>query len=327
MKRKHGDIQKLYDTAEQVRNRQINAIETKYKERLIELDKMVDTISDDSIEYLKISWEREAFGSSIAEIFNKKEEGEGRDYITLPHYNITNQFNQDYYKLSKLNGAHNSCVPISLMFCYYYIDEDGDVDKTTLKRSMKQGAVLYNEWKLLNKNILHPTIVDILNLKECRPFHNTVKNNFERGGLFKIIDEEYETSLSKHQKPTFKELIFEIIQLFNKNVNKICIITGIKKHYFISIIITNPEFPKNISKQEKLKYIFDIFLFDSHGSISDNGYIDYIKLNNINNLINFISKQYNIGCIKDAKHQEQEGKNMKEFDFYSKYGYTSFVFY
>ena len=338
MKRKRDNIQTLYNKADDIRRRDIYRVEIKYKERLESLDKMVDNLSFDTMNKVLLEWEKTEFTSTIDEIFKGKgKEDEIIDYSIIDDFNIKNQFSQYYYNVSPKYGAHNACVPISLLFCYFYINEDIDsnsISRIMIKESMKQGAIIYNEWKVNNKknNNIHPLLFEILKLDICKPFYKKVENTFERGGIFKIIDENFEKQELNDTRPTFKELILDVINMFNKvklydkkEITKISLILGIKKHYFLSIIITNPLFPSNITKQEKLNFKFDIFLFDSHGTMNDN--IDYIKINNISSLINYISKTYDIGYIINIEHQQSEDKKMNEFDFYCKYGYTSFVFY
>lgn len=322
MKRKLDDMQTLYDKADDLRKNDIRLAEMKYKKRLEYLDKMVDNLTKETMNKILLEWEKTEFTTTIDEIFKEKEV---LDYCIINDFDIKNQFDKCYYKISNKYGAHNACVSISLMFCYFYINEI--INNKMIKAAMNQGAVLYNEWKIKDKtNNIHPTLDEILKLDICKPFYKKVKNKFERGGLFKIIDENFERQELSYQRPTLKELIIELITMFNSDTTKICLILGIKKHYFMSIIITNPVFPLNITKQDKLNFKFDIFLFDSHGTKNDNN-IDYIKINNINSLINYISTTYDIRYIVNSDHQQSEGKKMNEFDFYCKYGYTSFVFY
>jgi len=295
-KKQVSNLQSLYNEEYCMKRMELQEIETKYEKRLQSLDSMVNEVTRETTNKLLIEWENNQFDMAIDGIFKETDE-------EIIDYNIKNQFNNCYYRLSKQYGGFNSCVPISLMFCYYYMFETIDYDMT--KAAMKQGIVLYNEWKILNNNNIHPTLTEILNLDLCKPFYNKIKTIYERGGLFNIIDKNFEQQELTNQRPTLKQLIIELM-----TKPKVCLILGIKKHYFISVIITNNN---------------GIFLFDSHGTKNEN--IDYIKINNINSFINYVSKTYDIRTIRDREHQELLGKKMNEFDFYCKYGYTSFIFY
>lgn len=323
MKRKLADIQSLYDYADYMKRKEIQSAEERFQKRLKYLDSNVNNLTIETINNLLIEWEKTEFDSTIDELFNtgfneKKEEVIKIDFQRINH-DIKNQFNKCYYiGDAKKYGAHGACVTISLIFCYFHLNTK-IVDSQLIKNSISQGAVLYNEWKINTSNNLHPTLLEILNLDICKPFRNTY---FERGGLFKIIDEDFEKEELTGQRPTFKQLLLELLPMFNKDVPKICLILGIKVHYFFSIVIINPGRP--MIGLDALRVKCDILLFDSHGTINEN--IDYIKIGDCNSLISYLSKTYEIMPIMNFQHQQSEGKKMNEFDIYCKYGFTGFVF-
>lgn len=323
-------IQFLYHQAELIKNEDHRKVDLQYKNRLEELDKAIENINIDKMNHILEDWEKNQFHSTIYDINDRLTKLKYYNYNVLKEYNIPNQFNRIYFyqKTTNLYGANNACITISVLFCYFFSQHF--MTKEIVEEVMFKGAELFNVWKKNNKNEDLPTILEILNIKECEPFNKYFNNKFEIGGLFKIADEKFELNQKLIKKPTFKDLIFESLSFFNQTKDKyIYFIFVLKRHYSISIIVSNPLFPKNIiSINEKMMYEFDIFLFDSHGTYNiQEEIVDYIKFSNIYSLINYMEDTYSIGTIENELHQENEGKILKNFDFYCKYCYTCFVFY
>ena len=326
-----GQIQFLYHQAELIKNEDHKRVELEYKKRLEELDKFLENPNNiDKINNILEDWEKDQFHSTIYDINDRLNKLKYYHFSVLDEYNIPNQFNNIYFndKDTKLYGATNACITISILFCFFFSQKR--MTKEIIEEVMFQGATLFNLWKKKNNDKGLPTILEVLNIKDCEPFNKYFNNRIEMGGLFSIMDVKFEIDQKSHKKPTFKDLIFESLTLFNKTKdNYIYLIFVLKRNYSISIILSNPLFPFNIiSNNEKMMYGFDIFLFDSHGKFNSNkGTIDYIKISNIYSLINYMANTYSIGTIENEVHQKKEGKILQDFDFYCKYCYTCFIFY
>jgi len=259
---------------------------------------------------------------------------------------IPNQFQSSW----KDQNSCKSCLAISVVFAYLFhlaktrYNRDKDyIDDQFIGQTMERGIKLYNIWynkqrtpdhlKLLRnkieKNILtvstvedilnYPLVTDILNLKDCEAFKESLILRKEIGGLCVINNRDFELEEKSNSRLTLKLLFEEVLQIFKDNQLIKC----------IPVIIDccgNYTFTVGFHKEDIKKII--MYLFDSHGyDKSKNITVDFIKSEYPQTIIDYILKKFSIKEINDRKDHQSKSTFMSDEEIISKYTYCATIFY
>jgi hypothetical protein len=260
---------------------------------------------------------------------------------------IPNQF-QSYWKDQ---NSCKSCLAISVVFAYLFhlaktkYNRDKDyIDDQFIGQTMERGIQLYNIWfakqrepdnlthlrNKIEKDILtpskvedilnYPLVTDILNLKECEGFKESLILRKEIAGICVINNRDYELENKSDSKPTLRLLFENVFQIF-----KDCQIIKC-----IPVIINccgNYSFTVGFHKEENNKKIM-MYLFDSHGyDKSKNITVDFISSEYPQTIIDYILKKFSIKEINDRKDHQSKSTFMSDEEIISKYTYCATIFY
>lgn len=311
------EFQDLYNHAETLKRRAYHQIDQLYNDRIKYLDSQLVNLNAQKINEIMIGWNNTTFDINFNQDYI---EPLIKNFIRIDS-KVLNQFHFD------MINTHKSCTCISIMFCYYFeiiYNDNNMINEENIIDIMKNGTTLFNRWekneylKKDNKNT-YPTVLELLKSKSCQKvFNKTLSGQEEFGGNVKIEDEKIESMEEFNGKPTLEStLLYATNLFFNYKINCVSLVITCKIGFTFSIILTKPSFEKSLNKKEKLKHKFDIYFFDSHG-IPTNKFIDFIKFQNIESVINYIIEKYEIPIIT---------KNSINFKNELNYIYSSVIFY
>jgi hypothetical protein len=314
-----NEIQDLYNHAENLKRKAHEKIDLIYNERIKFLDSQLINVTSHKINEIMNGWNNSTFDINFHE-----------DYINPLTQNfirinskVFNQFNFNMINTSK------SCTCISIMFCYFFetiyndnnmiIENCNTINDENMTDIMINGTKLFNRWEKNGKKNIYPTVIELLKSKSCQKVFNKCLNGQEEfGGIVKIEDEKIELSNEFNGKPTLESTFLYATNLFfNYKINCVSLVITCKIGYTFSVILTKPLFEKSLKKEEKLKYKFDIYFFDSHGR-QTNQFVDFIKCQNIESIINYIIQKYQIPIFKNKEIHN---------DLLNNYVYSSVIFY
>jgi len=304
-----NEFQDLYNHAENLKRKAHQEIDKLYHERIKYLDTQLSSLNSQKINEIMNGWNNTTFDINFNEDYIKPLT---QNFIRI-NSEVLNQFNFN------LKNTDKSCTCISIMFCYFFetfYNENSMINDENMTNIMEKGTLLYNRWAK-NESNTFPTVIELLKSNSCQKVFNNIFNGQEEfGGIVKTKDD---INNELNGKPTLESTFLYATNLFfNYKINCVSLVITCKIAFTFSVILTKPLFEKSLKKEEKLKYPFDIYFFDSHGR-STNQFVDFIKCKNIESMINYIIQKYEIPTITN---KESNSKN--EFNNYI---YSSVIFY
>ena len=258
---------------------------------------------------------------------------------------VPNQFQSSW----KDQNSCKSCLAISVVFAYQFnlaktkfIRDKSYIDDDLITITMENGIKLYNIWfkkqrepehlkhlrNQIERDILDaktvedilnfPLVTDILNLKACEAFKESLNIREEIGGLCVINDRDYEIEEKSDSRPTLRLLFEKILEIFKDNQLIKC----------IPVIIDccgNYTFTVGFHKENN-KII--LYLFDSHGyDKSKNITVDFITSEYPETIIDYILKKFSVKEIYNEKDHQSKSIFMSDEEITSKYTYCATIFY
>src|ERR1041385_5710732 len=217
------DYQTLYETAEREKTNRLVELSNEYskKKKLLEIEyednkKKIQYEFDNQIEKLdgllddnnalSLECKSQKMFDDFDNSFKEKEE-----FVISPVLIKTNVKNQYHFD----KNTPTACVSISILFCYYFSQFDGDINDE-IGEIMKSGGGLYNIWRndnsinmvgagcVIRMNKGFPTIKEIVDHRKCKTFKSHFTSDCEHFGYLytdvkEILDRWKEMNQPQHQ--------------------------------------------------------------------------------------------------------------------------------